>query len=955
MTAPGARTWRLVTLVAVSSSAIWAFSLGALGPSPAAASDAASQAATPGTAAMQGLATCVAARHQLLVDFLIDTSRDLRNSDPGNGRVGAAQAALVALRSLETQSPSGTAPNIQVAVDGFADSFQPAVSWTGLNAQSLISLKGDLGDFATRSTGVDADYYLALQGAKQELDQQSAAMTGGGGNPPCEAIMWFTGGRYRIEPRDSSSLLQYGTSKSYAPGVNLTTSSGASQAVAEGTVQICSSDGLADQMHEAGIVLVAFQLTRSAGQAEGDFLQSIATGTGGTQTCGEQGSATTGAYIPSYNLSDLAYIFDQAVQEIGGGVAIPATPPVTVCPSQACSSGEKDFVIPNFIYRFHLLLHTGARGVAVVLRDPQGTQLSLPATGGTQRLGSTVVQTRWVNSSIGTVDVQLPPNTNDWTGTWSVFFVDPNNQHPGAQSQAEMTIFGDVTARLLGKPELTAGSLSQISIGLVTANGKPASVPAGVALVGAVVTDPTTQIGRLVGVIGPDANGDYSLSYLASPDGATSLNLLLEVTVSTDGIAIRSTQQFFTLSVNLSAVYPHIEPSNLEMSSVLGHQDAHTRLTITSAFGGCVAFRSVSVRVAPVGVGRVTFGSHSPFPPDPTCLRLSARSTKQIELSLHPSKEADGEVQGAVDLVIRPSVGPSVQRSVPFEFSMRIPLALNPGAAIWLLLAGIIGPLLLLYVLNYFSRRFGSFDQLRYIETSVEITGGRESVVVKKPDALVAQDASIFNSPDSLQNFEISRFAFRVHMSRSPLGAVTGRVAASPDRVITNRGVWRGGTQGVVPLGLGSLWVAAVPTELLVACVDAPTAESAMPASATLLILLNSEDSPEQQLEAMAKDAVSKLPALLEDLLKQFPSAPEVVVNPVVVDEYGLPPLPGDGLPPLPGDDLPPLPDDGLPSLPGDDIPLPGDAPTLPDEGSSSSEELPTGLDDDGLPPLPGF
>jgi hypothetical protein len=946
--------WRpLIALLAVSSSALWACSLGAAVSSlPAVASEAASQAATPGAAALQGLATCVDARHQLLVDFLIDTSQDLRSSDPGNARVGAAQAALVALRSLETQSPSGNAPNIQVAVDGFADSFQPAVSWTGLNAQSLVSLKSAIGVFATRTTGLDTDYYLALQGAQQQLDQQSAALTSGGGNPPCEAVMWFVGGSYHIEPRDSSSLLQYGTSKSYAPGVNLTTSAGASQAVTNGTALLCASNGLADQMHEAGIVLVAFHLTGSTGQTEGDFLQSIATGSGGSQTCGEHGSATTGAYIPSDNLSDLAYIFDQAVQEIGGGVAIPSTPPVTACPSQACTGGEKDFDIPNFIYRFHLLLHTGAKGIAVVLRDPQGGQISLPAGGGTQRLGSTVVQTHWVNSSIGSVDVQLPTGTTDWTGTWSAFFVDPNNQHPGTQSQAELTIFGDVTARLLGKPELTAGSLSQISIGLVTVKGKPALLPAGVALVGAVVTDPTTQLGKLVGVTGPDASGDYSFSYLAPPDGATSLNLLLEVTVSTDGVAIRSAQQFFNLPVNLSAVYPHVEPTNLEMSSVLGHQDSHARLTITSTFGGCVAFRSVAVRVAPVGVAQVTFASHSPFPPYPTCLPLTARSTRQIELSLQPAKQADGEVQGAIDMVIRPSVGPSVQRSIPFEFSMRVPVQLNPGAAIWLLLAGIIGPLLLLYLLNYFSRRFGSFDQLRYIETSVAITGGRDSIVVTQPEALAARDASIFNRPDSLQSFEIGRFAFRVHMSRSPLGAVTGRVSASPDRVITNRGVWRSGKEGVVPLGLGSLWVASVPIDLLMACVDAPSIDSAMPASAGLLILLNSGDSPEQQLDELAKEAARQLPALLEDLLKRVPreSPP-----PSPLDVAGsLPPVLGDDLPPPPGDDLPPLPGDDVPPLPRDDLPLSGGDPVLPDVGSVSSAGPATGLDDDGLPPLPG-
>lgn len=270
---------------------------------------------------------------------------------------------------------------------------------------------------------------------------------------------------------------------------------------------------------------------------------------------------------------------------------------------------------------------------------------------------------------------------------------------------------------------------------------------------------------------------------------------------------------------------------------------------------------------------------------------------------------------------------------------------LEAEPAIGLLIAGILGPLVLLYLLNGMTCRFRPFDQLRFVTRTVRISGDKNVVQVEFHEPPNTRDAVIFNRPSSLRNFECSGFDFKAQMPLSPFGAVTGRVSASAQRTLTNAGLWRDGEHGVVPLGLGKMWALRIFPEDLRSALSGD-GDLRAPAQATVLYVFNSEGAPAEQLEEMYEEARRRLPEVLAALVRKLPPAgsPEISSGSSKVESGEVPWRSGEGLPDLSDGASPPLPDEEAEAVAGEVATLlsKGGSEPLPDLFSSSSVGLPS-------------
>ena len=133
-------------------------------------------------------------QRQINVVLLLDASRSLSRTDPGNSRQGGLEAAVVNLANLARSNPD---VDISIAVDTFSTGYSRRHGWQDAqNSQRTLSGRYNgitaLGDGAT---GSFTDYREAMRGV---ADRFRDAPTSG-----CNLLMWFTDGEHATEGTSS--------------------------------------------------------------------------------------------------------------------------------------------------------------------------------------------------------------------------------------------------------------------------------------------------------------------------------------------------------------------------------------------------------------------------------------------------------------------------------------------------------------------------------------------------------------------------------------------------------------------------------------------------------------------------------------------------------------------------------------------------------------------------------
>lgn len=960
---------------------------------------------------LQPLGDCIRDNHKLAVVFLIDESGSLQQTDPANSRVAGMQAALTGLNQLTAgESPT----QVDVQMTGFSVGAEERQSWTALNDQTLPTLEGSAAAFGPRNTGFETDYYVALTKAKQLLDQQAIAMNPTGDTPVCRALIWFTDGKLEIDNRTTQAeVQQFGSTLPWAPDIPLTSSQpGINVAATDRARQLlCQGGGVVDQMRSDGIFSAVVPLQEDIAPADLQFLGAVAQGQDGGSTCGTVGAQaqSSGALISASDPGQLIYDFYSA-----GVQSNPIPPGVTstgVCSPTGgtCSSGTRTFDLDPSLSRFNVLALTQNANLDVKVTSPHGASVTMARTGpDTATISGAQLSWKWLTPTTLLLTGSLPTSTaSQWSGIWSVTFVDPTGTNGSAINNIAVYLFGDLQARVSPGTRLRKGQTGQVPIEVVHASGTPQTDPTilkGIQVTGSISVPgqspaplqvQSTGLGTYVATYRPDAS-------LQASTASVHTNLTI---VTPDGYALPPVGADSTIPLENPVGFPSIKVGNsgvINLSPIRGPgQSAGGTFTVAAGPGakGCLWLANSRVSSSPSGSGTVQYRI-SPGASRDQCLSFQPGARKRATVTATIGGSGTGEVVGTLHLAIRnSSTGVVRTQSIPVRFAMAVPTSLNTGLATWLLLAGILVPLALLYLLNLLTRRFERFDELRYLRTTIHLRRAQEKVEVLDTGILKLSDvAPPLKRPPSFRKFTCEEFEFRAHMPVSPFGAVSGQVSSDGRRVVTSDGLWRDGRVGLVPLGLGAIWVIAVPPSLAEVQrqkaepeVDLPTlsplpgARSSAVSSgarlgeqderlaATLLILFNAKDVPEDQLRRLRQEITKQAPELLTSLAQRLPRPKSIrdedgTVGPSDLVGSTLPDLPGDGsrhTADAPGStDSPRSRDPGLPPLPSETKPASQTSPRSPGDQSRHSNHrgapLPGGegrksSDPAGgaLPPLP--
>lgn len=658
-------------------------------------------------AAVADFGGCLASQREGDLLLMIDESGSLQTSDPDAARVEAANYLLGQLASFS--SSAGVA--LDVAVAGFSSEFTMHAPWTRLESGSLPALQDEVDAFRSRTSGLDTDYWLALDGARSALAEHSA-----GGPSSCQAIAWFSDGKLDFTARDGE--------KPYAPGISLSTDESVAQVVGAARESICRPAGVADQLRSSGVVTFAVGLANGTAQAaDFDLMRSIATGEPmAGQACGARVAPTPGDFYLAQNIDDLLFAFD-AFSSPGQA---PLENETGVCALEVCDEAKHRFVLDNSIGSVTVLGFADADGLVPTLVTPSGNELPMAYTSSasSSTVDGVTVDHRWLSDRSVSFTMQQPDtNSVQWQGMWALAFVDPDGSAPTARSKSNIHISGNLFPALLGQDvtAIHAGEVtSAVQLGIVDADRE--------------AIDPSELLGSAyLSVSLTDAAGaDHTLASSVSKDemaapieldltdvapGEATLRLVLEVTTADaknqSGTVIAPgtdlTPQYVDVPLTLAPPigYPTV-PSRVDFGSVEGSGTFPRELAIGGP--GCVWVDPAPARIdsLPDGVGDATVTVGGATSPE-NCLSVAEGSTAALPIDLVVPEAGNGAFNGAVRLMIAPDgeLDRAMPVDVPFTADLLKPLDsarfLLGFLAVFLLGIGI--PFAILYALKWWATR----------------------------------------------------------------------------------------------------------------------------------------------------------------------------------------------------------------------------------------------------------
>lgn len=663
--------------------------------------------------AVASYGACLRGQHTGDLLLLIDESGSLQSTDKENARISAATYLLNQLGALTGRAKI----DLDVAVAGFADTYELARDWTPLNQQTVHGLTDDITAFATRNTGISTDYWMALNGARTTLQHRPATASGGN---RCQAIAWFTDGMLDIQPRSDDAL---GTKKPYSGDLLITTPGAAATATKDAEQAICGSGLLADQLRQAHVAMFAVGLSPK-GRPPQDFrlLTSVATGTPNADgPCGSIVQPKPGTFHLASDLDDLYFALDDIIEP-------DLTPISGICPAGDVEScGDKhEFVLDDSIDGVHILGGSvDTPGITAQLLAPDGQPVALePKTiGVTTRVDHNGVGLSWTWQSDRTVTVDLDKGatTGQWTGVWDLVFIDPSSPSPSGSSRSNIHIYGDLIPAWLNKTDapLNSGStVNDVQLGLTKVDGSPYELEnlRGKVLVSASIVG---QDGKTTVVAsGLDRDGlrnPASFDLHGVSPGPATLRLTLDLTTAPatrpkDGTTVPGTalvpqEVDIPLKIETPSGFPKLG-GRIDFGTADGTTELPGSLALTGP--GCVWVGApATVTTAPPGVGVTVLADSATSAA--TCQKLEDGEQAVLPLHLRADQAGNGTAAGIVPVTIASATDPTKTQTVAVAYTadLRKPFK-TTNFLLALIAALILGPGIpigLLYLVKWLTAR----------------------------------------------------------------------------------------------------------------------------------------------------------------------------------------------------------------------------------------------------------
>jgi hypothetical protein len=862
------------------------------------------------------LADCVRDRGRLIVALVMDQSGSLRDTDPDDQRIVAAETAMAGLARLgSTANADGKTPRIDLLLSGFDSSFQPLqrdgateeAVWRSLDNDQLAGVVDSLQAFGARDTGRDTDFYAALAGARTAIASRSAALTADGTEPPCKALLLFTDGAYSIEAQDGE--------KPYAPGLAITESN-IPKVIELGKRAVCKPGGVSDHLRDDGVVPLVASLNATA--FDQSFITSFATGNG----CGNNAGDVAGLYVSAKDLSGLLRLFDGIGSVISGGSPFGGGEETPVCPRHACVRGTRKFFVDDSLSSFHVLVQLGATGIETEIRGPGDSKplVIVPGQPASTKLGGVPVSVAPLSPQAFSLDASRPVGGGDWEGTWSVTFIDRTNSDPGAVVRSQIYLYGDLVPVFVGHPEFRSGTPSELEVRVATKEGEPTN-PSLVrsTQLDLTVTDPESGAEE---ALNPTRSGDsFKATYTANENkkiSSVNVTAVLSVETST-GVTLVPTSSTISVPILPPAEFPSIKPSQLRLPALLVN-DTDESLGELTVLGpdsgtGCVWFDGADFEKLPPGTSdpEVTF--------DPAagaqgkCISVRAGEKKTVAVRVVPGDDTGGSGSAAGNIVAHlrsDASGEVLDRDIPLAFDV----AVKANALLLWFLFLVLGlclliPLAVLWVVNRANGKFQPLRELRGASIAVRVSGtsvsrmdptGRESALAMATDDF----ENVGGDGKATRKFSWRGISFSAFVPANPFANPWGEASGSHCAGSWGMRERDGEVKGKVPLALPGAWVFKLET------IEREDAESGPSAVGSLHAFIADGIDTASQTERIIDQVNASLPESVRPLIErsrnsQGPTGAGSVEEPVQEQAEG--PEPSEGPEPRYTPKPPKLPD----------------------------------------------
>jgi hypothetical protein len=800
-------------------------------------------AADQASAAFENVTDCLRDHDQLQVLAVVDESASLRRTDPASTRSTALETMVRNLAGVQ-QAEGEEGPRIEMKVSTFATDIRDMTDWTLLTEDTLPGLVQAADALAGRDGGLDTDFVAALDGARAILDARTAELAAEGVSV-CQTLLWFTDGDYDLEP--------LARTVAYAPELPLDRPGNRERAMEVGRGLICDSSGIMDELHTAGVITLTVGLGLEITLDDERFLTQISEGSGG---CGSFQRAGAGAYLSASDLDALLFAFDRASTGLIGGT-LAGEDAVVPCVRDACASGSTTFELDASLDRFHLLV-TAPEPLVVELAGPSGQGIVLDRSGATTA-SIDGAELRWSPlAGAFLVDGELPGTGDDWSGSWTVTFIDPSGDAGDVLGRSQVVLFGTLAPRLSSASELRLGESGMINLDIVDAAGSPRT-PAD--LVGRTAIDITvtdTVSGReFVTDIGPpDAEGRRVATFDVDPaTTATALRAEARLSVTTvGGLVLPERRDSITLPVLAPVTFPRIEPAALSLGPIAGSTPIVVELEVIGGEDdGCVWFGPSSV-VGPRDLGTIEVLPAGGHENEEACLEVGAGESRTVEVTVGHDTAAGGTAEGSLAVMLSSTASDEVlSQDLPITIDFIRLVDGGRRLAIFLLVfgAGLFLPLIFLSVGSRLTARYHDPAFVRYATVSVAI--GPDTLVRRGDDrhGTISFRPEEFRSIDApagdLKDVLLPGLRLGRRVPFWPLSPPVGTAMVDGHESVGSSGSrrTRSGHHGLVSFGLPSQWVLAVDPETVRGDDDEPTV------SGRLWVFIN-EGTPYQ----LIKDAV---------------------------------------------------------------------------------------------------
>jgi hypothetical protein len=764
--------------------------------------------AEPAGGGAKRFGACLASQKAGDLLLLFDESSSLQSTDPQAARVQAARYLLQTLGKYADR----VGANLEVASAGFSDTFAPEHNWTKLTGSSADQLGSELSSIATKNSGIDTDYWLALDGARQELASRGAGPNGG---QRCQAIAWFSDGKIDFTPRP--------TSKPYADGVTLDSPTGIDDTTKRAVDSICRPGGLADQLRSSGIIMLGIGLGANKTPSDFDVMSAISTALGlNGLACGKITDPVPGDFYPVSNIDDMLFAFDALNPDPG------TTQQGPVCRLQVCPEARHNFVLDRSIKSVNNLGTGGVAGVVPYLISPSGKTLELPKKDGRNAadIDGVPVAYEWQSESAQTISLQ---NTGgpQWAGQWAIVYVDTTGQHPDAVSKVSIHITTDIFPALTGAEKVSWRSgqvLEGLTFGLVDGQGKPMAPTdlAGTATMSAALApDGAAPIPLLQSVAKDDITRpvDADLTKVNPGHAVLRMSLVITTAPATDpsGAQIAPGTELSPQDVDVPVqILPKLglptPGERIDFGTVQATKGATAPLNITGP--GCAWIADADgakVLAAPedIGTPRVTSTANSAQ----NCMKVQARQTAQLQVTLRTDHDGHGGLNGTVPVHVSALDNPNDAQVVEVPFVASLIQPLNTTNFVLVLIAALLLgpgiPLALLYASKWWVSKIPDTPMLAE-RIAVEVSN---DVVLRDGQPFAMADTDLIQPVPGLaggtRKLAVQGVTLTATMGRSPFGA--GYVTVDADGLVSVGSelpaIDPSGLRAVLPLAVHNKWV----------------------------------------------------------------------------------------------------------------------------------------------------